>query len=205
VTPERVKLTLTGQARMREEGRWFEGAVQERGFEASLLGYLAFDRRAERFTRFDVVAVGTRWGATTHSGRPNDFEPAPMGIAMTIAGKEARDRTAPHVSQRRSGMEWYLTGGEVRSAAAGMSAGDRRHLEAEVGRTLKEAEEVVAGARQREAELSGAPGREALRELEGRIARAKARLEAGDMAGAYTLISGALPVARNRIAGLLRQ
>jgi hypothetical protein len=108
VTPERVELTLTGSARMAEESRRQEGGVPSRGFDASVLGYLVFDRQAERFRRFDVVAVGTRWGATSHSGRRNDDDPAPIGIAMTIAGKEARDRTPPHVSQSRNGLERYF-------------------------------------------------------------------------------------------------
>ena len=74
--------------------------IRERGFDAELLGYATFDREAERFTRFDLLAVGTRWGGTTYNVRSNDTDPAPLGIAMTIAGTEYRDRTPPHASRR---------------------------------------------------------------------------------------------------------
>lgn len=107
-TPEWVDLRLSGSAQLFSEGSWYEGACQVRGLDASLLGYLRFDRRTERFVRFDVVAVGSRWGGTDYNVRQDDLEPAPIGIAMTIAGQEVRDRTAPHACQRRGGLEWYF-------------------------------------------------------------------------------------------------
>ena len=107
-TSEWVDLKLSGSAQLFSEGSWYEGACQERGLDASLLGYLRFDRRTERFVRFDVVAVGSRWGGTDYNVRQDDLEPAPIGIAMTIAGREAKDRTAPHACQRRGGLEWYF-------------------------------------------------------------------------------------------------
>ena len=107
-TPEWVDLRLSGSAQLFEDGSWYEGACRERGLDASLLGYLRFDRRTERFVRFDVVAVGSRWGGTEYNVRQDDLEPAPIGIAMTIAGQEARDRTAPHACQSRGGMERYF-------------------------------------------------------------------------------------------------
>ena len=107
-TPEWVDLRLSGSAQLFSKGSWYEGACLERGLDASLLGYLRFDRRTERFVRFDVVAVGSRWGGTDYNVRQDDLEPAPIGLAMTIAGRKARDRTAPHACQRRGGLEWYF-------------------------------------------------------------------------------------------------
>lgn len=109
-TAERVDMTLTGEALLCEKGIYeYDGKVQERGFDAKLLGYLSFDRKAKKFIRFDIVAVGTRWGATTHSGRgAADAVPGPMGIAMTIAGNEPRDRTPPHISQHRGSDRHYF-------------------------------------------------------------------------------------------------
>ncbi len=122
VTPERVDLTVSGQARLYEEGDWCAHPpsssayrmgemcclIRERGFDASLLGYLCFDLRTGRFSQFDLVGVGTRWGGTNVSGRREDIEPSPMGIAMTLAGTESRDRTPPHASQRRGNLERYF-------------------------------------------------------------------------------------------------
>ncbi len=114
VTGARVDLALSGHAVLCEEGDWCTFppresvyqrgemccVIRERGFDAKLLGYLSFDRQAERFSRFDLAAVGSRWGATTFNNRREDVEPAPMGIAMTIADREERDRTPPHASRR---------------------------------------------------------------------------------------------------------
>ncbi|MDE2723818.1 MAG: hypothetical protein OXI59_10630, partial [Gemmatimonadota bacterium] len=107
-TPEWVDLRLSGSAQLFSKGSWYEGACLERGLDASLLGYLRFNRRTERFVGFDVVAVGSRWGGTDYNVRQDDLESAPIGIAMTIAGQEGRDRTAPHACQRRGGLEWYF-------------------------------------------------------------------------------------------------
>jgi len=106
VSMEKIEFTLTGSAPLCE--RNVEGTTVERGFNATLYGRLVFNRRQEKFSRFDVVAVGTRWGSTGHSGRRNDDDPAPMGIAFTIAGTQARDRTPPHISQSRNGYREYF-------------------------------------------------------------------------------------------------
>ncbi|MSS72879.1 MAG: hypothetical protein EXS64_15505 [Candidatus Latescibacteria bacterium] len=107
VTPDRVDLRLSGHVRLFEQGAWCgrnrnDGIcclIPERGYDAQMLGYLTFDRRG--FSRFDLAVVGTRWGGTTYNVRYNDVEPAPMGIAFTMAGREARDRTPPHAGSLR--------------------------------------------------------------------------------------------------------
>ncbi len=105
-TKSMVEATLKGKAPLCE--RNVEGTGIERGFDATLLGKLVFDRRKQRFSRFDVVAVGSRWGSTGHSGRRGDDDPAPMGIAFTLAGNKPRDRTPPHISQSRNGLLEYF-------------------------------------------------------------------------------------------------
>ena len=47
-----------------------------------------FDVERGRFTRFDLVAIGTRWGGTTHNARGRDLDPAPVGYAFTLAGDD---------------------------------------------------------------------------------------------------------------------
>ena len=59
-------------------------------------------------SRFDLVAVGTRWGGTVFNVRREDVAPAPMGIAITLAGRAARDRTAPHISHTRKSWQRYF-------------------------------------------------------------------------------------------------
>jgi hypothetical protein len=108
-TPGRVDLRAEGRVHLVEQGEWHSRKrndgisclIQERGYDAQMLGYLAFDRRGRRFLQFDLMATGTRWGGTTFNVRYNDVEPAPLGIAFTISGNEARDRTPPHASPAR--------------------------------------------------------------------------------------------------------
>ncbi|MBI3945258.1 MAG: hypothetical protein HY321_05020 [Armatimonadetes bacterium] len=119
---------------------------------------------------------------------------------LALQGGAWTFRLPPYQAQ-----SFRLTGGRILSAETQIPAADREQAEGEVRRTLQEAREVAAGARAREAELAGKPGWEALRELEGRVTRAQAQLDEGDLAGAYTLVSGALPVARDRIASLLQK
>ena len=121
-TADRVKMRVSGHALLHEEGDWCVHPpsssayrigemcclIRERGFDATLLGHLCFDRRAQAFSRFDLVAVGTRWGGTVFNVRREDVAPAPMGIAITLAGRTARDRTAPHISHTRKSWQRYF-------------------------------------------------------------------------------------------------
>jgi hypothetical protein len=100
---ERVELALAGRTRTEAVGSWAvdgfadAGAAVERtrGFEAELLGRATFDRAAGRFVRFELVAIGTRWGGTQFNGRGDDLEPAPMGLSLTLAGTGPAERVAP--------------------------------------------------------------------------------------------------------------
>lgn len=114
-TDDLVEMEVTGEGILQETGEWCSQptkdsvyrrgemccSINERGFEPQILGYAVFDRRTSRFRRFDLVAAGTRWGGTTYNFRQKDVEPARMGIAMTIAGHDARDRTPPAGSPER--------------------------------------------------------------------------------------------------------
>lgn len=97
---DRVSLRLDGATRCVAVGRWSisgfkdmdSPSEQERGVETTLLGYADFDLAKGRFTRFDLVAAGTRWGATQYNGRADDPGPAPVGYSFELAGES---RVAP--------------------------------------------------------------------------------------------------------------
>jgi hypothetical protein len=103
VEGDRVSLRLSGEARVVHEGRWPVGGFrdmhspseQERGFEGRLLGRASYDRKAARFVAFEMVALGSRWGATQYNGRHDDPGPAPMGVVFSLAGDTPADRVAP--------------------------------------------------------------------------------------------------------------
>jgi hypothetical protein len=114
VDSDHVYMTLHGGGKLQENGTWCTQPpqrsiyrrgqmcclIEERGFEPHILGHVAFDRVQERFTRFDVLAVGTRWGGTTFNVRCDDTDAAPLGIAMTIANTDAFSRIPPHSGPR---------------------------------------------------------------------------------------------------------
>jgi hypothetical protein len=98
-----VSLRLDGATRAAAEGTWPVGGLrggrnatpQKRGYEAALLGKATYDVKAERFLTFELVAVGTRWGATQFNVRRDDPGPAPMGVLFTLAGDGPWERVAP--------------------------------------------------------------------------------------------------------------
>ena len=97
-----------------------------------------------------------------------------------------------------------LTGGEAIEARASIPPDAGAYVGRLVVETLEKAKDVAAQARQREAELSGKNGWEAIEELETRIAKLEESVRAADLAEAYTLTLGALPIAQQTIERLLR-
>jgi hypothetical protein len=101
VSGDSVLLLMRGRSRARERGRWkvrgIGGAAsaQERGFEAEILGMGLYDRASERFTVFELVAIGTRWGGTQYNERGDDLGPSPMGLLFRLAGDTPADRVPP--------------------------------------------------------------------------------------------------------------
>lgn len=99
----RVSLRLEGHVRLSAEGVWpvkdrhdaRNPQQNRRGFDARLLGRATWDSEQQRFTAFDMLAVGTRWGGTQYNVRYDDLAPSPLGIALTLAGNTPADRVAP--------------------------------------------------------------------------------------------------------------
>jgi len=101
VTAEHLKLRLEGavlnEAPPSLDVNPFSGTTidQPRGLDLRLLGYLTYDSVQGSFETFDVIAVGSRWGATTYNGRSDDLGPAPVGFAFEIAGNALIDHAPP--------------------------------------------------------------------------------------------------------------
>lgn len=90
----RITLAWTGATRTEQAGD-SSRHDRDRGFDAELLGHAVYDTDSESFVEFELVAIGSRWGATQYNGRRNDLGPAPMGIALTLASAERGDLVAP--------------------------------------------------------------------------------------------------------------
>jgi hypothetical protein len=98
-----IALHLEGETQTGADGVWsIQGyrdmnspSMQRRGFAMRLLGHARYDTKTERFTVFEMIALGTRWGATQNNGRGGDLGPAPIGIAFTLGNGMAAERVAP--------------------------------------------------------------------------------------------------------------
>lgn len=107
-----ITLRLEGETRTSAEGTWSvrgyqdmnSPSPQKRGFDTKLLGKASFDTKKERFTAFELVAAGTRWGGTQYNGRGDDLAPAPMGVVFTLAGESPAEHVAPAFFGR--GYDW---------------------------------------------------------------------------------------------------
>ncbi len=106
----RVHLRLRGRTRAVARGRWrlceshTRPSRAERGYESQLYGWVTWNRSSKRFTRFDLVAVGTRWGSTSGNRRyvaeypplTDDRAPSPMGVAFQLFDGQLEDAVPPY-------------------------------------------------------------------------------------------------------------
>jgi len=101
VAGKKASVRFEGATRAVKKGAWpIDGfndrnapTEQERGFETTIEGRGEFDVASERFVELELVASGTRWGATQYNGRADDVEPAPIGVVMAL--DETASRVAP--------------------------------------------------------------------------------------------------------------
>ena len=70
-------------------------APESRGFESKLAGRATWDPQTEKFTAFELVAVGERWGAGNCNQRNDDIARAPIGVAMVLATNKPEHRICP--------------------------------------------------------------------------------------------------------------
>ncbi len=118
-SPGELVLGLKGRTRAVERGVWPQCEVcpveaAERGFETNLTGWITFDRTARKFSRFDLVALGTRWGSTASNRRydreydpPTDNRaPSPIGVAFRLYQGPV-ERSVPPASVWKIGAAYF--------------------------------------------------------------------------------------------------
>jgi hypothetical protein len=95
VDGDRVTLRLEGTWKTSQErtkdAEKRTNTDQWRGVEVTILGRATYDRKAEKFTAFDLVAIGQRWGGL----RWKD-EGSPIGFEFRLSPGRAMDRTPPY-------------------------------------------------------------------------------------------------------------
>lgn len=84
-----VKLQLTGRTSGMTDASWWRDTSN--GIVLQLLGHATFDLGSQRFTEFEMLALGRRWGYTRFNGRRRDPEHGPVGFVFQLAS----ERTVP--------------------------------------------------------------------------------------------------------------
>lgn len=77
-----VKLKIAGRTTGAAPEGWWQSA---NGVVTRLLGYATYDLATKKFTEFEVVALGRRWGYTRFNGRRGDDETGPLGFVLQLA------------------------------------------------------------------------------------------------------------------------
>ena len=104
VNGSQIHLRLTGAVLNQQQGTWAVRPFRQkwdnltRGYDCALHGELIYDTSSGRFTQFELLAIGDRWGGTEHNNRQEDQLSSPMGIAFQLAGDTPADRTPPHAN-----------------------------------------------------------------------------------------------------------
>jgi hypothetical protein len=91
-TPASLRLRLDGSALLATDA---DPDKAGRGYDVRLLGYLHYDRSKGVLDRFDLLAVGDHWGASTFTpgARPGR---KPLGVAMELRrGNDPADLLPP--------------------------------------------------------------------------------------------------------------
>jgi hypothetical protein len=103
-SPTAVIVRFEGESRATTTGSWpkdgkYAGMQQHgpnsRGVGTRLSGEAEFDPQTGRFTRFELVAVGTRWGRTRYNFRQDDLDESPIGFAVVFDPADPGNRVAP--------------------------------------------------------------------------------------------------------------
>ncbi len=101
VEGSRAHIQLSGHARLgqppSDRVNPFSGFKidMDRGVDVQFAGFLVYNSAGPGFTRFDVVASGSRWGATVYNFRAEDLGPAPIGFAFELLPPTPANLTPP--------------------------------------------------------------------------------------------------------------
>ena len=97
-----VDLQLSGRTAGAARGPWLMGdsiwnwpGEHPRSVNVQLTGRARYDLAAGAFTRFELLALGTRRGSSGLNGRAGPADEGPIGFWLQLAGSAPADRVAP--------------------------------------------------------------------------------------------------------------
>jgi len=113
-TSSEVRLQITGSTSTKtRDAQAFYGNMPQyeqipayRGVRTKILGNAVFDRASNRFSRFDMVAVGLRFGGAYVGRPPDDWNEKPIGFSLTVGNGSPAERIAPEFPER---YPWIIT------------------------------------------------------------------------------------------------
>lgn len=92
VSPAEIQLRLEGAALLATEA---DPETASRGYQPRLLGFIKYDKKQNRLTQFDAVAVGDQWGSGPFTGNARPGR-TPLGVAFELtSGESPADQIAP--------------------------------------------------------------------------------------------------------------
>lgn len=101
VTDQQMKFKISGRCRTdrppnQEKNPYTGNSIRSHtGYDLLLYGIAEFDRQQEQFVRFDLLAVGDRWGGSMYNFRDEDLKPSPIGFAFQLIEDVAKNPTPP--------------------------------------------------------------------------------------------------------------
>ncbi|SVB51699.1 uncharacterized protein METZ01_LOCUS204553 [marine metagenome] len=97
-----VRITTSGHSKAVAKGEWLLGKndwtpdyLLDHGMETEMLGNASYNLEQKKFTEFELVAIGKRYGKTEFNGRKNSPDSSYIGFLFTLAEDRAADRVAP--------------------------------------------------------------------------------------------------------------
>ncbi len=91
-----VTLKISGSTKASTTGQWpATPDPNMRGMGLTVLGTATYDPSKGKFTAFEIVAVGTRWGMTRFNFRENDRKVSPIGFVLQLVDDKPANRVAP--------------------------------------------------------------------------------------------------------------
>jgi len=97
-----VDIQITGNTSASAKGPWLNGdnywkpkREWPRTMQTSIFGHATYDRGTRRFTKFELVATGTRTGRTAFNGRSKEEPQSTHGIGFLLRLAKPSYRVAP--------------------------------------------------------------------------------------------------------------
>jgi len=100
-TDQIIKMKISGRCKVNRPATGkknpYSGQVISKNMGSNLLvyGIAEVDRSLARFKRFEMLAVGTRWGGSTYNFRGDDLASSPIGFGFQLIADVSTDPTPP--------------------------------------------------------------------------------------------------------------